>query len=108
MAQQYIVIFHNEAMGQVVKHDNGKPEVHTNLEKAAIACGRMNESNARFVQENPQRHGRLTYEVRRYAPDQHSMGQALDDQEKARLRGFYQQHFASQRRAAARPGAAPV
>lgn len=98
MTQQYIVIFHNEAMGHVVNRINGKPELHTDLEKAAIACGRMNESNASFVRENTERHGRLTYEIRRYAPDQHSMGQPLDDQEKTRLRGFYQKHFASQRR----------
>ncbi len=107
MGQQYIVIFHNDAMGYVVNRVNGKPELYPDLEKAAVACGRMNEGNADFVKENPTRHGKLTFEVRRYAPDQHSMGQPLDAKESTQLRGFYQKHFASQRRVVS-PGATPA
>lgn len=107
MGQQYIIIFHNEAMGHVVNRMNGKPELYPDLEKAAVACGRMNEGNAEFVKENPTRHGKLTFEVRRYAPDQQSMGQPLDAKEATQLRVLYQKHFASQRRTA-RLGAAPV
>ncbi len=107
MTNQYIIAFHcsENAIMSGTERVNGKTVTYSDLDKAALAAGTLNQRADQTRAAAPAGvYGKTSYEVRKNPTEADSMGSPLNADESARVRAVYQQHFASQRRRTAVAG----